>query len=72
MSAEFYAYVRGASDVVPAGYSEAGLKAYRHLVFLGASQMIAASLPELRAQLDDAHWDFLLRDFIRQSAQACR
>lgn len=68
MSAGFYDYVRGRSDVVPPGYSEAGLKVYRHLVYLGAAQMIEAHHPELRSALDDAQWRFLIEDFVRQSA----
>ena len=42
MPEEFFDYVRGASDVIPEGYAEAGLRAYRHLVFLGVSQLLAA------------------------------
>ncbi|NIC40410.1 putative DNA-binding domain-containing protein [Aquabacterium sp. A08] len=68
MSAGFYDYVRGRSDAVPAGYTEAGLRAYRHLVYLGASQMIASHHPALRQALDDGQWRFLIEDFVRQSA----
>lgn len=64
----FYDYVRGRSDEVPDGYSEAGLRAYRHLVFLGVSQLLAADYPALRAHLTDDAWRFLLTDFIRNSA----
>lgn len=53
MSAAFFDYVRGRSDAVPPGYAEAGLRAYRHLVYLGASQMVQAHFPELRAQLGE-------------------
>ena len=45
MSAAFYDFVRGRSDDVPAGYTAAGLRVYRHLVYLGASQMIEAHFP---------------------------
>jgi hypothetical protein len=68
MSAGFYDYVRGRSDAVPPGYAEAGLKVYRHLVYLGASQMIESHFPALREALDDAQWRFLIEDFVRKSA----
>ena len=68
MSAGFYDYVRGRSDAVPPGYTEAGLRAYRYLVYLGASQMIASHHPALRQALDDGQWRFLIEDFVRQSA----
>lgn len=68
MSAGFYDYVRGRSDELPPGYTEAGLRAYRYLVYLGASQMIEAHHPTLREALDDAQWRYLIEDFVRQSA----
>lgn len=68
MSADFYAYVRGRSDAVPPGYTEAGLRAYRHLVRLGASQMVEAHFPHLRPALGEANWDALIAEFVRQSA----
>ena len=68
MSAAFYDYVRGRSDAVPPGYTKAGLNAYRHLVYLGASQMVEAHFPELRTQLGEADWRTLIEGFVRQSA----
>lgn len=68
MSTAFYDFVRGLSDEVPAGYAENGLRAYRHLVFIGASQMIEAHYPALREQLGDSAWRELIAAFIRQSA----
>ncbi len=68
MSTGFYDYVRGRSDVVPEGYSETGLRVYRHLVFLGASQMVDAHYPDLRSQLGEAPYRALVEDFVRQSA----
>lgn len=68
MSAGFYDYVRGRSDAVPPGYSEPGLRAYRHLVFLGVSQLLAAHFQPLRERLSDEEWRFLLANFIRTSA----
>lgn len=68
MPAGFYDYVRGRSDAIPEGYGEAGLRAYRHLVFIGVSQLLAAHYPELRERLTDDEWRFLLADFIRNSA----
>ncbi|OGA82558.1 MAG: DUF2063 domain-containing protein [Burkholderiales bacterium RIFCSPHIGHO2_01_FULL_63_240] len=66
--ADFYDYVRGRSDVVPTGHTEAGMRVYRHLVHLGASQMIEAHHPELRASLGEEAWLALIADFVRQSA----
>lgn len=67
MSAAFYDFVRGRSDDVPAGYTAAGLRVYRHLVYLGASQMIEAHFPAVREQLGDDAWRTLIEAFIRQS-----
>lgn len=67
MSTDFYRYVRGVSDQVPEGYSERGMRAYRHLVFVGASQMVQAHFPEVRSQLGDADWQVLIAAFVRQS-----
>jgi hypothetical protein len=68
MSFAFFDYVRGRSDVVPPGYAEAGLRAYRHLVYLGASQMVQAQFPDLRGQLGEDAWRTLIEDFVRRSA----
>ena len=68
MPEDFYRYVRGATDVVPPGYTESGMRAYRYLVFLGASQMVEAHFPELRQQLDEVAWKELIQAFVRQSA----
>ena len=68
MSAAFYDYVRGRSDVVPEGHSEKGLRAYRHLVWLGASQMIEAHHPEVRRALGEDAWRELIAAFVRESA----
>lgn len=67
MSAAFYDYVRGRSDVLPEGHTEAGMRVYRYLVYLGASQMVDASFPELRPQLGEDAWRTLLEDFVRHS-----
>ena len=67
MSAAFYDFVRGRSDDVPAGYTAAGLRVYRHLVYLGVSQMIEAHFPAVREQLGDDAWRTLIEAFIRQS-----
>lgn len=68
MSAAFFDYVRGRTEVPPAGYTEAGLRVYRHLVYLGACQVVEASFPTLRAALGEDAWRLLLEDFVRQSA----
>ncbi len=63
----FYDYVRGRSDEVPAGYTEAGLRVYRHLVYLGASQMVEAHFPQVKEELGDEAWRTLIEEFVRQS-----
>ncbi|SNR59843.1 hypothetical protein SAMN05192560_0025 [Methylobacillus rhizosphaerae] len=68
MAEDFYLYIRGATETIPPGYTESGMRTYRHLVFLGASQMIEAHFPELRQQLGEPAWKALLQAFIRQSA----
>jgi hypothetical protein len=60
----FFDYVRGVSEVVPAGYDLRGMKVYRHHVFLGVSQLLEGAYPELRAELSTDDWAVLLRDFI--------
>lgn len=66
-TAAFYDYVRGRTDDVPPGYTEAGLRVYRYLVYLGASQMIEAHHPALRAQLGEDDWRTLIEAFVRDS-----
>lgn len=68
MSDAFYDYVRGCSETVPEGYALAGMRAYRHLVYLGASQMVEAHFPALRGQLGETAWRLLIEGFVRQSA----
>ena len=68
MSAAFYAYVRGQTDALPDGYTEAGMRAYRYLVRLGASQMVEAHFPQLRPSLGEDDWNALIAEFVRQSA----
>jgi len=63
----FFDYVRGVSDVVPAGYALRGMRLYRYHVFLGVSQLLASTFPELRAELSTDDWALLLRDFIGKS-----
>lgn len=67
MPAAFYDYVRGRTDTVPAGYSEAGMRVYRHLVYLGACQMVEAHHPALREALGEEAWRLLMENFVRQS-----
>jgi hypothetical protein len=66
----FYDYVRGRCDTVPAGYTEKGMRVYRHLVWLGASQMVESNFPVLRQQLGEEKWNLLIADFVRQSEWA--
>ncbi len=64
----FYDYVRGRSEVVPEGYTEAGLRVYRYLVNLGAAQMVESHFPDLREQLGEEAWRTLIAAFVRESA----
>lgn len=64
----FYDYVRGLTDDVPEGYALNGMRAYRHLVYLGASQMVHAHFPEVRETLGEEAWRALIEAFVRQSA----
>ncbi|MEY4763688.1 MAG: hypothetical protein RI907_361 [Pseudomonadota bacterium] len=66
----FYDYVRGRTDVVPEGHTEAGMRLYRHLVYLGASQTVDAHFPELKTQLGDEAWRTLIEAFVRESQWA--
>jgi hypothetical protein len=68
MSNPFYDYVRGRSETIPAGYALEGMRAYRYLVYLGASQMVEAHFPALRTQLEEQAWRLLIEGFVRQSA----
>lgn len=63
----FHDYVRGRTDTVPDGHAENGMRLYRHLVYLGASQMVEAEFPALRDTLDDADWRALIEAFVRDS-----
>lgn len=65
--AGFYDYIRGRSDEVPAGYTLAGLRVYRYLVYLGASQMVQSHYPDLRTQLGESAWQELMQAFVRES-----
>jgi hypothetical protein len=63
----FHDYVRGLSDTVPDGYAENGMRLYRHLVYLGASQLLEAHYPELHNTLGEDDWRTLIEAFIRSS-----
>jgi len=63
----FYDYVRGLSDDVPAGYTEAGMRLYRHLVWLGAEQLLAAHFSQVKTTLGQEAWKTLIEAFVRQS-----
>jgi hypothetical protein len=67
-SADFFAYVRGTSEAVPAGHTEAGMRLYRHLVHLGARQVLEAHFPDLPERLGAEAWQALVAGFVRQSA----
>ncbi|MBQ0942918.1 putative DNA-binding domain-containing protein [Ideonella sp. 4Y16] len=63
----FFDYVRGRSDTLPEGYDERGMRLYRHLVWLGASQTIEAHHPTLREQLGEEAWRGLIEAWVRES-----
>jgi hypothetical protein len=64
---EFWDYIRGLSDHVPAGYTEKGMNFYRYLVYLGVDQMLEICFEEIRKALSDEDWEALLKDFIAKS-----
>lgn len=68
MSEEFYRYVRGLTDDVPPGYTEQGMRVYRHLVFVGASQIVESHYPAIRRELGEEGWHALISEFVRRSA----
>ena len=63
----FHDYVRGRANTLPEGYAENGMRLYRHLVYLGASQLVEAEFPALRETLSDADWRALIETFVRDS-----
>lgn len=65
---DFFAYVRGTSDQLPAGHTEAGMRLYRHLVRLGVRQQLEAHFPELPDRLGETQWHTLVSAFVAQSA----
>jgi hypothetical protein len=63
----FHDYVRGRTEIIPEGYAEPGMRLYRHLVYLGAAQMLEAHFPEVKTALGDDVWRELLTAFVRDS-----
>lgn len=68
MSEAFFDYVRGRTECMPAGHDPRGMRAYRHLVWLGAGQAVEGQYPDLRTQLGEDAWRTLIAEFVRQSA----
>lgn len=68
MADAFYDYVRGRSERIPQGHSAKGMRVYRHLVHLGASQMVEAHFPEVRTRLGEDAWRTLIDAFVRDSS----
>lgn len=68
MSAAFYDYVRGRSEAIPQGHTAKGMRVYRHLVYLGASQMVEAHFPAVRSRLGEEAWRTLIEAFVRDSS----
>lgn len=62
-----YEYVRGRTEAIPPGYAEPGMRLYRHLVWLGASQLLEAHYPAVRDVFDEAGWQALVAEFVRES-----
>lgn len=67
-SSAFFDHVRGRTDELPDGHSLQGMRVYRHLVHLGASQVLAAHFPAVRQALGEHGWRTLIEAFVRQSA----
>lgn len=63
----FHDYVRGLTEEIPPGYAEPGMRLYRHLVWLGASQLLAAHYPAVRDTLSDDDWQALIAGFVREA-----
>jgi hypothetical protein len=63
----FFDYVRGVTDKLPDGYSEKGMRLYRHHVYLGASQLLTATYPQLKEKLLDSEWEALMVDFVKKT-----
>jgi len=59
--------VRGLTELVPEGYTQQGMAVYRHHVYLGASQLLASSYPELKTTLSEDDWACLMKDFIAKT-----
>lgn len=64
MDPQFWDYVRGITDEVPAGYTKAGCDLYRHLTYLGAHQMLESCFPEIREGLAAEDWEAMIRHFV--------
>ena len=64
---DFHDYVRGRTDSIPEGYTEAGMRVYRYLVYLGASQLVEGHFPQMKTTLGDEAWRALLEAFVRDS-----
>ncbi|MFT3859234.1 MAG: putative DNA-binding domain-containing protein [Aquabacterium sp.] len=67
-SSAFFDHVRGRTDALPEGYSQQGMRVYRHLVHLGASQVLEAHFPAVRQALGEHGWHTLIDAFVQQSA----
>lgn len=65
---DFHDFVRGRSDLVPPGHNEAGMRLYRHLVYIGVEQMLDGYFDKVRDTLGEDAWRALLQAFIRESA----
>lgn len=63
----FHDYVRGRTEVIPQGYAEPGMRLYRHLVYLGAAQLLEAHFPAVKESLGEETWSELIRVFVRES-----
>jgi len=63
---EFTAHLRDpAGAPAPAGIEDRRLAVYRELVFTNMESFISSNFPVIRSLYDDAQWDTLAREFLR-------
>ncbi|MEP6940467.1 MAG: putative DNA-binding domain-containing protein [Rudaea sp.] len=63
---EFTAHLRDPKNApAPAGIEDRRLAIYRELVFTNMESFIASNFPVIRSLYDDAQWDTLAREFLR-------
>jgi hypothetical protein len=63
----FFEYIRGNTDVIPAGYNKKGLDLYRRLVFIGVEQTLSLYYPKLKEGVSNDEWITTVEEFIKES-----